>query len=144
MSNPKPPFLRALLKEAVRLDPNCSFSQSCTDFCVPASAPRTGVLRHFYTVQPSPVLPSPQQMKLPPISQRSLKPYTVNSQPPVALIQNLFLSSPVFCLFLVLVSESYLLSTLSLSTHLWDCMHYNPLAGVRGLSTHCHPHPSYL
>lgn len=67
---------------------------------------RSGVLSPLYTGHtPALYFPPSQQLKLPPISHRSLKPYMVNSQPPFLLTQNLFLSSPIFCLFLFLVSE---------------------------------------
>lgn len=75
-----------------KLQPHVYFSQPrIYFFYFPILALRTGVLRRFYMVQPSPLLPSSQQMRLPPISQQSLKPYTVNFQPPIALIPNLFL-----------------------------------------------------
>lgn len=52
-----------------KLQSHVYFSQPRTYFYFPISARRTGVLRRFYMVQPSPLLPSSQQMKLPPISQ---------------------------------------------------------------------------
>ena len=105
---------------------------------------RSGVLSPFHTVQnPSLYFPPSEQMKLPSISQRSLKPYTVNSQPPSLLTQGLFLSSPIFCSFLFLVSESDCLEKSGPSIHLLDFMHYRLSGGEQG--SFCHlPPPTFI
>ena len=93
---------------------------------------RSGVLSpYLHCSNLSPLLPSFSADEITSYSQRSLKPYTVNSQLPFSLTQNLFLSSSIFCSFLFLVSESHSLEKWSLSIPLLNSTHDSLLAGVR-------------
>lgn len=137
MSSPELLFLRALLTKAqVRLLPHYSLERISASLIrislLPSQLiPQIRCSKPFlHCSNPSPLLPSLSADEIIFYSQRSLKPYTVNSQPPFSLIQNLFLSSSIFCSFLFLVSESHRLEKWSLPIPLLDSTHDSLLSGA--------------